>query len=102
VVRDPDARAQLEGSLAALRDQQTQLSTLLQGRQRLLARMGRELASLERAETSLAMLASGDASLFELRLERVGEDLTRQAEDLAGEADALQTALTEASVRGTT
>jgi hypothetical protein len=101
-VRDPDARRQLERSLAALEDQQAQLSALLEGRQRLLARLGRELASLERAETSLAMFASGNASLSGLRLEWVGEDFTRQAEELADEAQALQTALAEASVRGST
>jgi hypothetical protein len=100
--RDPEARSELARSLAALRDQQAQLSALMEGRERLLVRLGRELASLERAELSLAMLASGNASLFGVRLAGVGDDFTRQAEELEDEGLALQEALAEVPARGRT
>jgi hypothetical protein len=100
--RDPIARRELERSVEALTDQEAQLSALLQGRERLLARLGRELASLERAEVSLAMFASGNASLFGLGLERVGDELTRQAEELEDEGQALQAALEEVPARSRT
>jgi hypothetical protein len=100
--RDPDMRRELERSLAALTDQQEQLAALLQGRERLLVRLGRELASLERAELSLAMFVSGKASLFGLSLDRVGDDLARQAEELEDEGLALQAALADVPARGRT
>jgi hypothetical protein len=98
--RDPGVRRELERSLAALTDQQEQLAALLEGRERLLVRLGRELASLERAELSLAMFASGKASLFGLGLDRVGDDLARQAEELEDEGLALQAALADVPARG--
>jgi hypothetical protein len=99
---DPVARRELERSLEALTDQQSQLSALLEGRERLLARLGRELASLERAELSLATFASSNASLFGLRLELVGDELTRQADELEEEGQALQAALAEVPARART
>jgi hypothetical protein len=101
-VRDPVARSEIERSLAALTDQQVQLSALMDGRERLLARLGRELASMERTELSLAMVASGDASLFGLRLETVGDELSRQAEELEDEGQALQAELADGPAPGGT
>jgi hypothetical protein len=98
--RDPQVRVELERSLEALAQHQAQLATLDEGRERLLARLGRELVSLERTELSLAVLASGDASLCGLRLGNVGEELARQAEELHDEGLELQTALDELPLRG--
>src|SRR5262249_3176966 len=97
---DSGLRNDLERSLASLSEQQTQIAALLEGRGRLLARLERELASLERSELSLAMRASGDASVFGLRRERVGDELTRQAEELHDEGLALQSAMADIPARG--
>jgi hypothetical protein len=98
--RDPGARIELERCLEALSDKQAELMALADGRDRLLARLGSELASLERAELSLAVHATGDASVSGLRLEMVGDELARQAEELQDEGLELQTAFSEMSSRG--
>jgi hypothetical protein len=78
------------------------LTALLKGRERLLARLGSELASLESTELSLAIHASASASVFGLRLETVGDELARRAEELQDEGLELQMAMTEMSARSAT
>lgn len=90
---DAAVRRDLERALAELDEQARQLDRLRMGRARLLARLETELASLERAEISLAALASGDAAIIGLRLESLGAGLRRQAHELDAEGEALQEAL---------
>lgn len=93
---DAGVRRDLERAVASLDEQKAQLERLLQGRARLVARLESELASLEKAEMSLALLASGDAALSGVRLEAIGSGLGRQATELEAEGSALQEALTVA------
>jgi hypothetical protein len=90
---DTMVRRDLERALAALNDQRTQVERLLNSRQRLVARLQSELASLEKTEMSLALLISGDAAVAGLRLESIGSSLGRQAQELEAEGSALQEAL---------
>ena len=91
---DTNIRHDLERAIAALNDQRAQVERLTQSRQRLVARLQSELASLEKTEMSLALLISGDAAVAGLRLESIGSSLGRQAQELEAEGSALQEALT--------
>lgn len=94
---DEATKSDLQQALTSLQAQQRQVETLGQGRQRLVARLQRELASLEQTELSLALLASGDAALSGLRLGGIGAALSRQAQELEAEGSALQAALAESA-----
>lgn len=94
---DEAARSDLQRALSSLEEQQRQVEALVQGRQRLVARLQRELASLEQTEVSLALLASGDAALSGLRLGGIGAALATQARELEAEGTALQAALAESA-----
>lgn len=91
---DAGIKRDLERAVAALDEQRAQVERLLQGRARLLARLESELASLEKTEMALALLASGDAAMAGIKLETIGASLGRQATDLEAEGFALQEALT--------
>jgi hypothetical protein len=100
VARDPGVRAELERCIEALSEKQVQLRAIAGGRERLLARLETELAAVERAELTLAVHALGSASSSGLRLENVGDELARQADDLQDDGLELQIALAELSSRG--
>jgi hypothetical protein len=90
---DPAVRRDLERAQSALNEQRSQVERLVQSKQRLVARLQSELASLEKTEMALAVLISGDAAVAGLRLEALGSSLGRQAQELEAEGSALQEAL---------
>jgi len=97
--KDPGVRRDLERALQALEDQRSQVDRLLQGRARLVARLQSELASLEKTEMALALLATGDAAMAGLRLETLGSTLEHRAHELEAEGAALQETLVDSPVR---
>jgi hypothetical protein len=99
LARDAGVRAELERCIEALSEKRMQLRAIAGGRERLLARLETELAAVERAELSLAVHALGSPTPSGLRLEGVGDELARQAEDLHDDGLELQIALAELSSR---
>ena len=90
---DPSARTQLQAAERALNDELAQIRRIRAGRERVLARLHADLATLERTRFSLLALRCTDAHLAASELSQLSEDLGALGAEMDGEARAVDEAL---------